>query len=713
MENKIKYFLIAILIISLISPKPAFAFLGTGIFDYFDTALGGVEEGAGPVFAKLLGIFFVYVVGLIAINVSAGLLQLTISHPEWLSVNNDMVRTGWHFCAGIANMLLILIAIFIALTIILKLETFQGKKAFIRLIFVAILINFSLVFIGMLIDSSNLAYNAILAGNENLPFKFIEKFGATGMGVLINLIAWLVALIVAFVIPFIAPFAQLGLFIALVSTAFFPTFIQWFFQIFSFFAISGLFFTYAFLFGARVFIVQLLAILSPLAFLFFILPQTKKYWDEWLHHLLEWIFFGIALFLFLVIGLKATDQLMPASGTTIVPLFGWGVLTDYFIYYFFLLIYLIVAIWLSKKYMPTLASAIIAQGAALVGFVWGKGIKPIGRAIGEEAGRRGPLREKLPERVKKWGDRQLIKPRWGAGVPGVKGTVMRAVGTAPYALRRGLGVAVGEAGVAETERKYMQRAEVKAKERDVVGNLATLRVAISKAEKAGILTAMIDKKQIKAALDENIVGKGNTLSNQEVLTSYRKARELKDKDVIENIEFSFADLAKEFAKIIDKETAGYTEDKRTKEGLDDEDRKVKGYTSYTDKIMDAVKSADDIKKLRKGWWETPESIQAAHKFWTGSQIGKAGEAFGREFVEEYMRGIDDIIKEHGVEGLIRLNPKAALYLSGNPAQDLGFRSPKGLRRKDIQEKIQELKEQEGGEKERGERGEREPNPPFE
>lgn len=699
MENKIKYLLIAILITTLVFPKPAFAFIGTGIFDYFDTALGGVEEGAGPVFAKLLGIFFVYVIGLIAVNVSASLLQLTISHPEWLSVNNDMVRTGWRFCAGIVNMSLILIAVFIALTIILKIETFQGKKAFIRLVAVALLINFSLVFIGMLIDGSNLVYNVILAGNRDLPSKIVEKFGASGMAVLQNLIIWLAGLVTAFVVPFIAPFAQFGVFIAVVSTVFFPTFIQWFFQIFSFFAISSLFFTYAFLFGARVFIIQLLAMLSPLAGLFFILPQTKKYWDEWLHHLLEWIFFGIALFLFLVVGLKATDQLMPASGTTIIPLFGWGNLSDVFLYYFFLFIYLVVAIWLSKKYMPTLASAIIAQGAAFAGFVWSRGIKPMAKAVGEETRRRGPLREKLPERVKKWGDRQLIRPRWGAGVPGAKGAVMRAVGTAPYALRRGLGVAVGEAGIAKTERKYMQQAEVKAKERDVVGNLAALRVAISKAEKAGVLTAMIDKNQIKAALDENIVGKGNTLSNQEVLTSYRKAKELKDKDAIEKIEFSFADLAKKFAEIIDRETAAYTPDKRTREGLTEEDRKIKGYTSYAEKIVDSAKSSDDIKKFRKGWWETPELIIAAQKFWTGSQLSKAGETFGREFVEEYTKGIDAVVEKHGVEGLVKLNTRAALYLSGNTAQDLGFRSPKGLRREAIKKMIQELREQERGGKE--------------
>jgi len=373
---KIKYLIIPILIILLIFPRPTYAQFG--IFDYFDAALGGVEEAAGPTFTALLKIFIAYVVGLIAINVSASLLQIVTEHQDWLTVNNKMVSAGWHFSAGIVNMVLIVLAVFIALTIILKIETFEGKKAFIRLVLVALLLNFSLVFIGMLIDASNFIFNAILTGNENLPFQIINKFSENAGLVLASLITTLVAFAVAGIIPFIAPFVQLAFFLGVVTMAFLPMFLMWFFQIFCFFAISGMFFTYAFLFAARVFIIQLLAILSPFAALFLILPQTKKHWDEWLKHLFEWIFFGIALYLFLVVGLKAADALMPTLDFNL-PTAGLGTiqqaLTGTFVYYFFLFIYLVVAIWISKKYMPTLAAAVIAQGAALGGMMWSQGLK--------------------------------------------------------------------------------------------------------------------------------------------------------------------------------------------------------------------------------------------------------------------------------------------------------------------------------------------------
>jgi len=48
--------------------------------------------------------------------------------------------------------------------------------------------------------------------------------------------------------------------------------------------------------------------------------------------------------------------------------------------------------------------------------------------------------------------------------------------------------------------------------------------------------------------------------------------------------------------------------------------------------------------------------------------------------------------DKGIDWFLKNNPKAAIYLSGNAAQDLGFRSLGGLDRKEVSKKIQTERE---------------------
>jgi len=303
MGNKTKYLFLTILILSLIIPQTVLADF-FGIVDLISASLEGVEETAGPVAKMLITIFFAYIIAVISAFSSALLLQSAAEHPEWLSINNNpMVSSGWHFTSGIANIFIILILIFIAFAYILKIETFQAKKALPRLIIIALLINFSLLFVGMLVDISNIFYNTILRGNTGLPLKIFLDVGGGVLDVIRSLILTITGLTICFTAPLASTLCQAGLVFSMISIIFLPNILIYFFQIFAFFLIAGVFFTYAFLFGARVFVVELLAILAPLAFICYILPQTKKYFDEWLHHLIEWLTLGIILFFFLVIGL--------------------------------------------------------------------------------------------------------------------------------------------------------------------------------------------------------------------------------------------------------------------------------------------------------------------------------------------------------------------------------------------------------------------------
>lgn len=174
----------------------------------------------------------------------------------------------------------------------------------------------------------------------------------------------------------------------------------WVFQIVLFLMISGVFFLWIFLFAVRVFLIQILAILAPLAFICLILPQTRKYWDDWLKHLISWTFLGIFLLFFFAIGIRAANALVPPGGLTPIP-FDWGSIAAYFTYYFFLFIYLILVSYVSSRFMPALATFIISQAKSWGGVAWGRAIKPFGEVFKKSAERvwkekaEAPVRKRL------------------------------------------------------------------------------------------------------------------------------------------------------------------------------------------------------------------------------------------------------------------------------------------------------------------------------
>ena len=382
MPKKFIFPIILLVILLLSFPRPASAQLGTGIFDFFESALSGIEELAGPVAKYVVAFFFTYLIGLLGLNISVVLLQKA-TDPALLSLQgNPLIDVGWHFTVGIANMFIIIILLYIAFSFILKIENQQMRKALPRLILVAILLNFSLLFISMIVDMGNITTNTFLKGNEDLPSKVTQSLGLSSEGVFKSIGGWLGAMAALFIIPFSAPFVQYGL-VTLFATILASNIVPWIFQIIAFFIISIIFLIYAVLFIARVFIIQLLAIIAPLAFLALILPQTKKYWDKWLNLLLEWVFLGVVLFFFMTLGLTAVHALIPAGGEFPWPIQGVTEFPQYFIYYLYLVIFLIVALWLSKKTMPTFAQAVIDQAVGLGKMAWGRVALPLGGAAKE------------------------------------------------------------------------------------------------------------------------------------------------------------------------------------------------------------------------------------------------------------------------------------------------------------------------------------------
>jgi len=76
----------------------------------------------------------------------------------------DIVKTGWTLTRDIANMLFILFMIVIAFATILRKEEYGVKKLLPKVIWVALLINFSMVFCYIIIDFTNMFANFFMQG---------------------------------------------------------------------------------------------------------------------------------------------------------------------------------------------------------------------------------------------------------------------------------------------------------------------------------------------------------------------------------------------------------------------------------------------------------------------------------------------------------------------------------------------------------------------
>jgi len=381
----------------------------TGIFDFFTSSLEGEEEFSAY-YTKLYQVIgLLLLITYAGLGVSAYLLQWIISVPVGL-YNNTLVWSGWNFTLGLANIFFILIFIIIALAYILKIETIAQKKILTNLILVALLVNFSLLLVGAVTDVATFFQNTILGGETNLLNLVLENLMGGFWKMITDLMVWLGGYALLYGTPFSAPFAQMSVVFKVLAVATFaPTLLNWILTIFFGLSLVGTLFLYFFFFTIRTYIIWALAVLAPLAFICLILPQTKKWWDEWLKNLLEWTFLGIVLLLWLVLGLKLMGSILPPS-VSVVPIVGWITIGDQIKYFLFLFVYLIIGLYVSNKTKPALAATATALAGQLGNAVLGKvimpGIKSLRRDVwGPAAGGLAEAekwKEKAEERAKRF-----------------------------------------------------------------------------------------------------------------------------------------------------------------------------------------------------------------------------------------------------------------------------------------------------------------------
>jgi hypothetical protein len=205
--------------------------------------------------------------------------------------NQEIVRIGWEVSRDIVNLLFILILVFIGLATILRLQTYQAQKTLPLLIIIALLVNFSGVIVGFIVDLGNLVTNFFLSYTAN--FSTLGHTLADIGGSILDMITAEGATI----------FSQASGLILQVIVSFFYFLIM----ILVLFVVLLIFFT-------RVVILWILAILAPIAFASYILPATKKFWTQWWQQLIQWSIISIPISFFLFLSSKLLEKLSVAGG---------------------------------------------------------------------------------------------------------------------------------------------------------------------------------------------------------------------------------------------------------------------------------------------------------------------------------------------------------------------------------------------------------------
>jgi len=289
MKSVEKFFLFLVLS-SFLLPSLCFAQGAVGLF--FDWIVGAITYL--PSLIIIIVIQLAVLIAAILAQIFGGIL-LQVVRPDFISWsytnrnNNPVIDFGLRITQGFVSIGLILALIYIAIATILRFAGYETKKLLINLLIVALLVNFAPLICGLIVDFTNI-----------FMFYFTDKIG--GLSLLWNVARGVAGTILRAFIAFRVT-AQAGLIAG--------SFILIAYCIFYLFIVLA----FVLLFMFRHVAIWIAVILSPIAFICWILPGTRKYWDFWWNNFLQWALLGPIIGFFLYMGSEVAkhvnDQIVP------------------------------------------------------------------------------------------------------------------------------------------------------------------------------------------------------------------------------------------------------------------------------------------------------------------------------------------------------------------------------------------------------------------
>ncbi|MCD6115150.1 hypothetical protein J7J74_02600, partial [bacterium] len=170
-----------------------FSFLGgiiTGLFGFAIKAYAIFDTLATPVRIALEIITWASIIfgASFAFVYTSNAILGWVTTPGFIRVkvvDNPLVLEGWQVTRDFVNLFFILVVIWIGISIALRIGEGQAKKALPRLVIVALLINFTPVICGVIIDASNIVMNFFLSAGTSGYSNLLNISSLSG-GVLLS-----------------------------------------------------------------------------------------------------------------------------------------------------------------------------------------------------------------------------------------------------------------------------------------------------------------------------------------------------------------------------------------------------------------------------------------------------------------------------------------------------------------------------------------------
>ncbi len=590
----------------------------------------------------------------------ANVFLLWAADPGLISVglkDNELVQNGWIIVRDFVNLFFILILVAIGIGTSLRLKGYEIQKILPRLLLVAVLVNFTPMIVGVIVDASNvvmdfffsaggIGFESTVLSSESLTDSILDKLGR------------------AITNPH------------LMGNVLFESLLLMLFN----FTGTFVLFTMAMLFIVRHLAIWVLVILSPLAFFCFILPRTQRIWNMWWNQLLKWSFVGIgaSFFLYLaqmMIEINVLKSAPPANAM------GVEVGLTSLMMHIFPLALLSISLFVINSTSAMGASSFINLAKKGSGWVKGKGksvaMNQLRKNVRQtkEAGKKaaGPV----ARRLEAWAGKVSKEP-----VPGESASVKERL-------------------IYQAKTRAAQKAEKVATKlgSENIEELTQLLEKMNSIERALFLkTATTENEKIAAVAAKINKGETKDISTNQLDAALRRVADFSS-DLAKKFAGADPRLAQEWykehrqqIKMLNRERMHAGPERRAeieqektaireqmkRRGLEVTKEDIRRYgkdDTLEKKILHRMKGKG-IEGMSEEYLTDENAQRYIHRFWSGSQISTAARKFEQSFIDAFNKDtkkLDAITDPRDPEYLNQAQfDKLQKYFRTSPAIEFGF-----------------------------------------
>ncbi len=464
--------------------------------------------------------FIAFGISSLVLGISSYLIDLALEvgvnlMSQIVNSKANSVKTSWEIFRNLANVGIIFTILFIAIKTILRSSGYDGKVLLGRVIIAALLINFSFLFGAIVVDVSNemslTIYEKVKEITNGTEGGDKARLGSYMMDKTDP--AFFQSKIASEVDPNAKDFYNQSFEAGQEQTGeatgfqkmiagFMNLAIGYIMGTIANLVLAAVLFISVFMIFARIIIILLLLVVSPIAFAAMVLPNTQKLSKEWWESLIGQSFFLPAFLLFLVVGLKIAGNLpkqnaVDGADQLQVGLSSYAAVFTPVIFNYMMVIGLFIAALMAAKKVQSMGSAAVGKISTSITNATGGAVSAAGAFAGRNTIGRGAEALSNTEWAKRMGQTRL----GSLALDQMKGVAKSSFDTRESRAFKGVASATGVGGdFAKTlkpqkdgfigsEKRALDR---KVKRGEYLSNDLTAEQEIEKKNKEAQMQALID-----------------------------------------------------------------------------------------------------------------------------------------------------------------------------------------------------------------------------